>query len=147
MSYTGQQFVKGQILTDADLNTMSQGILEALNKPSNSGITSAQLGSLLEALNAIIMLQYEIIGSQNENINEFLLTANEISSAGATPGAVLTANTQGRASWIMPTVIPPSSNTSEELPYVDTEDNGKFLRVVDGVWAADRIAYAEDGLF
>ena len=146
MGYTGQTFVKGQILTDSDLNTMSQGILEALNKQTDGGITSAQLGSLFEALNAIITLQYEIMGAQNSDANEFLLSANEISSVGAAVGAVLTANNQGRASWVVPTATTPSAPT-EELPYVDTADNGKFLRVVDGVWTADRIAYAEDGLF
>lgn len=147
MGYTGQQFVKGQILTDADLNTMSQGILEALAKQSG-GITEEQLGSLFGALNAIIALQQEIIGSQNEDESNFLLTANEISSYGAAPGSVLTANEQGRATWMVPAAVEPTPNDNQcELPYVDNEDNGKFLRVVDGVWAADRIAYAEDELF
>ena len=33
------------------------------------------------------------------------------------------------------------------LPAVTSEDNGKFLRVVEGVWAASSIANASGGSF
>lgn len=33
------------------------------------------------------------------------------------------------------------------LPAVTTSDNGKFLRVVEGVWAASAIANASGGAF
>lgn len=33
------------------------------------------------------------------------------------------------------------------LPAVTVADNGKFLRVVDGVWAAALVPYAEDSKF
>ena len=33
------------------------------------------------------------------------------------------------------------------LPTVTTDDNGKFLRVVEGIWAASEVPYAEDTKF
>lgn len=33
------------------------------------------------------------------------------------------------------------------LPTVTVADNGKFLRVVDGVWTAALVPYAEDNKF
>lgn len=33
------------------------------------------------------------------------------------------------------------------LPIVTDEDNGKFLRVVDGAWAADTVPSAENNVF
>ena len=33
------------------------------------------------------------------------------------------------------------------IPAVTTDDNGKFLRVVDGVWAADGMSSAEEAIF
>jgi len=33
------------------------------------------------------------------------------------------------------------------LPSVTIADNGKFLRVVDGIWAAALVPYAEDSKF
>lgn len=33
------------------------------------------------------------------------------------------------------------------LPAVTVADNGKFLRVVDGIWAAALVPYAEDNKF
>ena len=35
----------------------------------------------------------------------------------------------------------------EALPPVNTDDNGKFLRVVDGAWAAEQLAWAEEVAF
>ena len=37
--------------------------------------------------------------------------------------------------------------TVREVPSVTTSDNGKFLRVVNGVWAAAEIANANGGSF
>lgn len=37
--------------------------------------------------------------------------------------------------------------TVSEIPYVTASDNGKFLRVVDGAWAAAAIDYATGGSF
>ena len=37
--------------------------------------------------------------------------------------------------------------SAKELPTVTTADNGKFLRVVSGAWAAAEIANAHGGRF
>nr|DAD91937.1 MAG TPA: hypothetical protein [Siphoviridae sp. ctdLA8] len=37
--------------------------------------------------------------------------------------------------------------SAKELPAVTTADNGKFLRVVSGAWAAAEIANANGGSF
>lgn len=37
--------------------------------------------------------------------------------------------------------------SAKELPAVTTADNGKFLRVVNGAWAAAEIANANGGSF
>lgn len=39
--------------------------------------------------------------------------------------------------------INPEGEASTILPPVSTSDNGKFLRVVDGVWAASQLQNAE----
>lgn len=36
---------------------------------------------------------------------------------------------------------------SNALPLVTADDNGKFLRVVDGLWAAEAIPIAEEGRY
>lgn len=37
--------------------------------------------------------------------------------------------------------------SAKELPAVTASDNGKFLRVVSGAWAAAKIANANGGIF
>ena len=36
------------------------------------------------------------------------------------------------------------ANLPDSLPVVSASDNGKFLRVVDGVWAAEVVINAEE---
>ena len=43
--------------------------------------------------------------------------------------------------------IIPSGEVAELLPGVTTADNGKFLRVVNGAWAAEALPNAEGGAF
>ena len=40
-----------------------------------------------------------------------------------------------------------STNDILDFPFVDNKDNGKFMMVVDGKWAATTIPSAEDGVF
>lgn len=37
--------------------------------------------------------------------------------------------------------------SAPSLPYVTPSDNGKFLRVVNGVWAAENVLRAEEASF
>lgn len=40
-----------------------------------------------------------------------------------------------------------SEQISNAIPFVTSADNGKFMTVIDGVWAAESIPNAEEGVF
>jgi hypothetical protein len=42
---------------------------------------------------------------------------------------------------------PVSEQINSAIPLVTTDDNGKFMTVVNGVWAAESIPNAEEGVF
>lgn len=74
------------------------------------------------------------------NLQQWCLPIFEqkVDSSGWTPGCFLGADALGN-------VV--AREASELLPAVTADDNGKFLRVQEGVWAAVSLAYAEEEEF
>ena len=79
--------------------------------------------------------------SVNTKTGAVTLSASDVSAIPSTltgtAGQVLTKTADGQE-W---------KDATKELPNVTTVDNGKFLRVVNGVWAAVEIANANGGSF
>ena len=81
------------------------------------------------------------VQSVNNKTGTVSLTASDVSAIPSTltgtAGQVLTKTADGQE-W---------KDAAKELPVVTTADNGKFLRVVNGTWAAAEIANANGGSF
>lgn len=81
------------------------------------------------------------VQSVNNKTGAVSLTASDVSAIpstlAGTAGQVLTKTADGQE-W---------GDVAKELPTVTTSDNGKFLRVVSGVWSAAEIANANGGSF
>lgn len=81
------------------------------------------------------------VQSVNNKTGAVSLTASDVSAIPSTltgtAGQVLTKTADGQE-W---------KDVAKELPAVTTADNGKFLRVVSGAWAAVEIANANGGSF
>lgn len=81
------------------------------------------------------------VQSVNNKTGAVSLTASDVSAIPSTltgtAGQVLTKTADGQE-W---------KDAAKELPNVTTADNGKFLRVVSGAWAAVEIANANGGSF
>ena len=81
------------------------------------------------------------VQSVNNKTGTVSLTATDVSAIPSTltgtVGQVLTKTADGQE-W---------KDAVKELPAVTTADNGKFLRVVNGAWAAVEIANANGGSF
>ena len=81
------------------------------------------------------------VQSVNNKTGTVSLTASDVSAIPSTltgtAGQVLTKTANGQE-W---------KDAAKELPNVTASDNGKFLRVVSGAWAAVEIANANGGSF
>ena len=81
------------------------------------------------------------VTSVNGKTGDVTLSATEVSAIPSTltgtVGQVLTKTADGQE-W---------KDAAKELPSVTPSDNGKFLRVVSGAWAAVEIANANGGSF
>ena len=81
------------------------------------------------------------VTSVNAKTGAVTLSATDVSAIPSTltgtAGQVLTKTADGQE-W---------KDAAKELPAVTTADNGKFLRVVNGAWAAVEIANANGGSF
>ena len=81
------------------------------------------------------------VTSVNTKTGAVTLSATDVSAIPSTltgtAGQVLTKTADGQE-W---------KDAAKELPAVTTADNGKFLRVVSGAWAAVEIANANGGSF
>lgn len=81
------------------------------------------------------------VTSVNGKTGDVALSATDVSAIPSTlpgtVGQVLTKTADGQK-W---------NDAAKELPKVTTADNGKFLRVVNGKWAAMAIANANGGSF
>lgn len=81
------------------------------------------------------------VQSVNNKTGAVSLTASDVSAIPSTltgtAGQVLTKTADGQE-W---------KDATKELPAVTASDNGKFLRVVNGAWAAAEIANANGGSF
>ena len=81
------------------------------------------------------------VTSVNGKTGDVTLSATDVSAIPSTltgtVGQVLTKTADGQE-W---------KDAAKELPNVTTADNGKFLRVVKGKWAAVEIANANGGSF
>ena len=81
------------------------------------------------------------VQSVNNKTGTVSLTASDVSAIPSTltgtVGQVLTKTADGQE-W---------KDAAKELPAVTASDNGKFLRVVSGAWAAAEIANANGGSF
>ena len=81
------------------------------------------------------------VTSVNTKTGAVTLSASDVSAIPSTltgtAGQVLTKTADGQE-W---------KDAAKELPAVTASDNGKFLRVVNGAWAAAEIANANGGSF
>ena len=81
------------------------------------------------------------VTSVNAKTGAVTLSATDVSAIPSTltgtAGQVLTKTANGQE-W---------KDAAKELPVVTASDNGKFLRVVNGAWAAVEIANANGGSF
>lgn len=81
------------------------------------------------------------VTSVNAKTGAVTLTATDVSAIPSTltgtAGQVLTKTADGQE-W---------KDAAKELPNVTTADNGKFLRVMSGKWAAESIPNANGGSF
>ena len=81
------------------------------------------------------------VTSVNTKTGPVTLSASDVSAIPSTltgtAGQVLTKTVDGQE-W---------KDAAKELPTVTASDNGKFLRVVNGAWAAVEIANANGGSF
>lgn len=125
MKYVGLFDEKEDIVTKEKLEVVEAAIPTKTSQLDNDSgfITSAPVTSV------------------NNKTGVVTLSATDVSAIPSTltgtAGQVLTKTTDGQE-W---------KDAGKELPNVTTADNGKFLRVVSGAWAAVEIANANGGSF
>ena len=127
MKYIGLFDEKEDIVTKEKLDAVEAAIPTKTSQLDNDSgfITSSQAP----------------VQSVNNKTGTVSLTASDVSAIPSTltgtVGQVLTKTADGQE-W---------KDAAKELPAVTTADNGKFLRVVNGTWAAVEIANANGGSF
>lgn len=127
MKYIGLFDEKEDIVTKEKLDAVESAIPTKTSQLDNDSgfITSSQAP----------------VQSVNNKTGAVSLTASDVSAIPSTltgtAGQVLTKTADGQE-W---------KDATKELPNVTTADNGKFLRVVSGAWAAVEIANANGGSF
>ena len=125
MKYIGLFDEKEDIVTKEKLDAVEAAIPTKTSQLDNDSgfITSAPVTSV------------------NGKTGDVTLSAADVSAIPSTltgtAGQVLTKTADGQE-W---------KDAAKELPAVTTADNGKFLRVVSGAWAAVEIANANGGSF
>ena len=125
MKYIGLFDEKEDIVTKEKLDAVEAAIPTKTSQLDNDSgfITSAPVTSV------------------NAKTGAVTLSATDVSAIPSTltgtAGQVLTKTADGQE-W---------KDVAKELPAVTTVDNGKFLRVVSGAWAAVEIANANGGSF
>ena len=125
MKYIGLFDEKEDIVTKEKLDAVEAAIPTKTSQLDNDSgfITSAPVTSV------------------NTKTGAVTLSASDVSAIPSTltgtAGQVLTKTADGQE-W---------KDAAKELPAVTTADNGKFLRVVNGAWAAAEIANANGGSF
>ena len=116
------------------------------NKPTTIGgygIIDAKIdnGTITLGNQTITPLTSAPVTSVNNKTGAITLSATDVSAIPSTltgtAGQVLTKTADGQE-W---------KDAEKELPAVTASDNGKFLRVVSGAWAAVEIANANGGSF
>ena len=116
------------------------------NKPTTIvgyGITDAKIenGTITLGNQTITPLTSAPVTSVNSKTGAVTLSAADVSAIPSTltgtAGQVLTKTSDGQE-W---------KDVAKELPAVTASDNGKFLRVLSGAWAAVEIANANGGSF
>ena len=127
MKYIGLFDEKEDIVTKEKLDAVEAAI------PTNT--------SQLDNDSGFITSSQAPVQSVNNKTGAVSLTATDVSAIPSTltgtAGQVLTKTADGQE-W---------KDAAKELPNVTTADNGKFLRVVSGAWAAAEIANANGGSF
>ena len=125
MKYIGLFDEKEDIVTKEKLDAVEAAIPTKTSQLDNDSgfITSAPVTSV------------------NAKTGAVTFTASDVSAIPSTltgtAGQVLTKTADGQE-W---------KDATKELPAVTASDNGKFLRVVNGAWAAVEIANANGGSF
>ena len=133
-------------ITDDNLTTSHALVSDANGKVAVSTVTSTELG-YLDGVTSNVQTQLDKkletapVTSVNNKTGAVQLNASDVSAIPSTltgtAGQVLTKTADGQE-W---------KDAAKELPAVTTADNGKFLRVVSGAWAAVEIANANGGSF
>lgn len=133
-------------ITDDNLTASHALVSDANGKVAVSDVTSTELG-YLDGVTSNVQTQLDKkletapVTSVNGKTGDVTLSAADVSAIPSTltgtVGQVLTKTVDGQE-W---------KDAAKELPAVTTSDNGKFLRVVSGAWAAVEIANANGGSF
>lgn len=122
------------VVTKSKLDGLANAINDKAKSPGPK--TIAQLTQTVNNMNTD-----PPVTSVNGKTGDVNLLATDVSAIPSTlpgnVGQVLTKTANGQE-W---------KNAAKELPNVTTADNGKFLRVVSGAWAAVEIANANGGSF
>ena len=133
-------------ITDDNLTASHALVSDANGKVAVSTVTSTELG-YLDGVTSNVQTQLNKkletapVTSVNSKTGAVQLNASDVSAIPSTltgtAGQVLTKTADGQE-W---------KDAANELPAVTASDNGKFLRVVNGAWAAAEIANANGGSF
>ena len=125
MKYIGLFDEKEDIVTKEKLDAVEAAIPTKTSQLDNDSgfITSAPVTSVNTKTGAVTLSAADVSAIP--------------STLTGTAGQVLTKTADGQE-W---------KDAAKELPAVTTADNGKFLRVVNGAWAAVEIANANGGSF
>ena len=133
-------------ITDDNLTASHALVSDANGKVAVSDVTSTELG-YLDGVTSNVQTQLDKkletapVTSVNGKTGDVTLSAADVSAIPSTltgtVGQVLTKTADGQE-W---------KDAANELPAVTASDNGKFLRVVSGAWAAVEIANANGGSF
>ena len=122
------------VVTKSKLDGLANAINDKAKSPGPK--TIAQLTQTVNNMNTD-----PPVTSVNGKTGDVNLLATDVSAIPSTltgtAGQVLTKTADGQE-W---------KDAAKELPAVTTADNGKFLRVVNGAWAAVEIANANGGSF
>ena len=133
-------------ITKDNLTANRALVSNSSGKVAVSDVTSTELG-YLDGVTSNVQTQLNKklekapVQSVNNKTGTVSLTASDVSAIPSTltgtVGQVLTKTADGQE-W---------KDAANELPAVTASDNGKFLRVVNGAWAAVSVANANGGSF